>query len=179
MKYFRVPETFVLKSGHKYYGEEMLLISLYRLHRPTSITDACFKTLFGRDYKDISRIVNEFVSWLVYNWSYLIEDNMEFWLDSFPEFAEKIRIKVNEKGCTFDENDFCIFGFIDCTVIATARPGGGPVSDGIGSRRNPGNLQRAFYNGWKHHHGVKLQSVSINLFSVIKVYCVINYMSFR
>ena len=66
---------------------------------------------------------------------------------------------MNEKGCSFNEDEFNIVGFIDCTVIATSRPGGGPVSDGVGSRRNPGNIQRAFFNGWKHHHGVKLQTV--------------------
>jgi hypothetical protein len=170
MKDFKITEYFTTVTGHKLGGEECLLVTLYRFHRPTSITDACFKNIFGLYYQQVSRMVNCLVNWLFLNWSYLLQDNMAYWFDKFPEFAEKIRLKVNEKGCSFNENDFNIFGFIDCTVVATSRPGGGPVSDGVGSRRNPSNIQRSFFNGWKHHHGVKLQTVYAMLCYVLSIF---------
>lgn len=51
-----------------------------------------------------------------------------------------------------------MFGFHDCTIIATCRPGGGPTVDG---GRNDNLIQQSFYNGWKKHHGIKFQTLEL------------------
>ena len=68
-------------------------------------------------------------------------------------------------GCDFplpnERKGFRIFGFIDNTIIATGRPGGGPIKSGIGSERKNPLIQRLFYNGWKKCHGLKFQTIDL------------------
>jgi hypothetical protein len=54
-----------------------------------------------------------------------------------------------------------VFGFIDNTMNATCRPGGGPTRDGFNAPRKDPLIQRAFYNGWKKLHGLKWQTVAL------------------
>jgi len=35
------------KDGHRFTSEEVMLIGLYRLHRPTTLSDAAFVEMFG------------------------------------------------------------------------------------------------------------------------------------
>lgn len=59
-----------------------------------------------------------------------------------------------------DAAAFNICGFIDCKTFSTCTPGAGPNSQNPGLRRDPsGNIQQAYYNGWKSMHGVKVQCV--------------------
>ena len=37
----------VVVHGHRFVKEEILLVSLYRLHRPTTIYDACWEAIFA------------------------------------------------------------------------------------------------------------------------------------
>jgi hypothetical protein len=75
---------------------------------------------------------------------------MNFWLDKLPQMAEAIRHNLIREDCPFNE-DFAIFGFIDNTMNATCRPGGGPTRDGTRAPRNDPLIQRAWYNGWKNY----------------------------
>ena len=88
-------------------------------------------------------------------------DNMHFWLNRIPSMADAIRMKMEEKGCYFPPGDFPFFGFIDNTMNATCRPGGGPTRDGINAPRNNPEIQRAWYNGWKKFHGMKWQTIDL------------------
>jgi hypothetical protein len=151
---FRFHEAIVMKSRHKFTGEEVLLVSLYRLHQPTTLGDSCWIDTFGLGYASVSMIVNWFVKYLIRNWAYLVLDNMDYWTDSLPEFAEAIRKKANELGCNFNNSreigGFNVFGFIDNTMNATCRPGGGPARAGKYAPRNDHLIKRAWYNGWKN-----------------------------
>lgn len=51
--------------------------------------------------------------------------------------------------------------FIDCTMIRSERPGGGPIVPGPFAPRYPFIVQEAFYNGWKRFHGIKKQSIGL------------------
>jgi DDE superfamily endonuclease len=69
------------------------------------------------------------------------------------------------KGCPFPHSQLPgglrVAGFIDNTMNATCRPGGGPARDGIDAPRNDPLIQRAWYNGWKKLHGMKYQTVDL------------------
>lgn len=102
------------------------------------------------------------------DWGYLLTDNLLFWKSRLESFAEAIRLKcgsLETNPCLFPASNiaggFCIFGFIDNTMNATCRPGGGPTRDGANATRNDPNLQRAWYNGWKKLHGFKWQTVDL------------------
>jgi hypothetical protein len=76
-----------------------------------------------------------------------------------------IHAKLASFGCLFplphEPSGFRVFGFIDNTIIATSRPGTGPVESGPGSRRKNTLIQRSFYNGWKKCHGIKFQTIDL------------------
>ena len=91
---------------------------------------------------------------------------MDFWLPYLSLSAEKIRLKLITLGCNFPpandpNNGFNIFGFIDNNILSTARPGSGPVRDGVGAGRKDKLIQEAFYVGWKKTHGLKFQTVDL------------------
>ena len=44
---FRFPKYMLTKDGHRFTSEEVMLIGLYRLHRPTTLSDAAFVEMFG------------------------------------------------------------------------------------------------------------------------------------
>jgi hypothetical protein len=85
---------------------------------------------------------------------------LDFWVPHFETFAGLIKEKSREKcGLIFEA--FRVFGFIDCSVIATCRPGGGPMEDGANAARWNNFIQMAWYNGWKKHHGIKYMSIEL------------------
>jgi len=53
-----------------------------------------------------------------------------------------------------------VIGFVDNTIFATMRPGGGPSESGTNAPRCDNAIQEAFYTGWKHLHGIKIQTVT-------------------
>ena len=71
---------------------------------------------------------------MILHWSYLLLNNLQFWLPKFPAFAEAMRIKLatlpNEDNrqyfpSAYDQAcGFCAMGAIDNTMNATCRPGG-------------------------------------------------------
>ncbi len=55
---------------------------------------------------------------------------MERWVASFTDFANRIERKLAREeygGLLFD--NFRIFGFVDCKIVETCRPGSGPAED--------------------------------------------------
>ena len=103
--------------------------------------------------------VKKFNEHILENFSSLLTDNLQYWVDYFPDFAACISDKLAEKGnIHYPANSFRLFGFHDDTVIGTCRPGGGPTNDG---GRHCNFIQMSFYNGWKKHHGIKFQSLEL------------------
>lgn len=91
---------------------------------------------------------------------YLLTSRLNYWSGFFKDFSEAIRLKIIEKGGPiFPPYSFRVAAFIDCTVIATCRPGGGPADAGVNAPRFNTYIQMAVYNGWKKHHGVKFQAI--------------------
>eukprot|EP00607_Mallomonas_marina_P004800 CAMPEP_0182432926 /NCGR_PEP_ID=MMETSP1167-20130531/59745_1 /TAXON_ID=2988 /ORGANISM="Mallomonas Sp, Strain CCMP3275" /LENGTH=207 /DNA_ID=CAMNT_0024621005 /DNA_START=535 /DNA_END=1155 /DNA_ORIENTATION=+ len=100
------------------------------------------------------------------NWSYLLEDNMQFWKPYLPSFATAIRDHL-DAGKVFlgrakaKGSGQRVFGFLDNTIVPTSRLGYGPVSEGEGTSRICPMLQRAFCSGWENLHGLKWQTVDL------------------
>jgi hypothetical protein len=141
-------------------GEEIMLFSLHRLASTAKMYEHCLT--FGREQSTWSRVFHWFIDYVVNNFSHLLVNNLQYWEPKFHVFADKIRLKMNEKtGIEFQEGLFYVFGFHDDTVIGCCRPGGGPAEDGVGALRHSNFIQMAFYSGWKHHHGTKWQSLEL------------------
>jgi hypothetical protein len=155
---FQFPEFMKSDDGHIFHREEVLLIGIYRLSHLSCTDDPVYSELFGHDGIRVSKIFKIFLNFMVDNWGYIILNNGPFWKPYMKGMAEAIRRKCMSLGCEFkdvsDHNGgFNIFGFIDNTLNATCRPGGGPqfVSNDYGENalRNENEIQEAFYNGWK------------------------------
>jgi len=146
-------------EGCKFTGEEILLAGLYRMAQPRDSTG--WAGTFGWLQSRASKAFKLYLNFMDQNWIYLINDNVNYWSPMFPTLAEGIRLKLNSEGCTFAEGNFRIIGFIDCTHMETCRPGSGPCRKGKKSKRKHKLIQRAFYNGWKKAHGLKVQTVSL------------------
>jgi hypothetical protein len=56
---------------------------------------------------------------------------------------------------------FRIFGFIDNTINAMCRPGGGPLKEGEQAPRLSKDVQETWWTGWKKLHGLKWQTISL------------------
>jgi len=159
---FRMPTWLFSKWGHRFHIEELLLVVLFYLHYPEITTDMTFECIFGWPSYKVNLGIKIFFTWFVSNWSYLIYDNMRFWVNNFPFFANKIRQKLCSIDCDFsEESGFNVCGFIDNTVYATQTPGGGPTTAGPDSPRYHPLIQQSFYNGWKGIHGIKWQTMSL------------------
>ena len=164
---FQFPDVMYGPSGHKFSGEEVMLLGLYRLHFPSYYNHFSYKELFGFDNQRASLAFKLFLRHISLNWGYLLLDNMQFWKPYIPQCAEAIRQKLLREpyNCYFEppgqEAGFNIFGFIDNTMNATCRPGGGPTRDGTNAPRNDPLIQRAWYNGWKKVHGMKWQTIDL------------------
>ena len=158
---FRFPTKMPGPQRHKFSGEEILLCGIYRLHSVNVLGDAGWVEVFGMVQSVASYACNLFFEFMWKWWSYLLFDHMSFWVARIPAMAEAIRLKMAELGCYFEPGTFNIFGFIDNTMNATCRPGGGPSRDGTHAPRNDPEIQRAWYNGWKKLHGLKWQTIDL------------------
>ena len=169
MTCFRVPQEFhlsVADGGHKFSGEEALLLWLYR-----STTNTSFFLMekdFHRQYSVLSKIYTYFSRWMERSWGYLHTDNFQYWNAFLPGFAEAIeaRMTANNGGINpfaADGGRCGIFGFVDCMIQETNVPAAGPLGPGPNApRADPGgHIQRLFYNGWLHLHGYKVLSVHL------------------
>ena len=156
---FKFPEKITLQSRHEFSGEEAVLILLYRFHYPGRLTD--MEKIFSRDYSTISRIFNWSINFMVTHWGHLLNNRMDYWRDSFPLFAKKINEKHIENGGVGSLNPR-IFGFIDTTINAIARPSQGErLPGGAGVDQILEDVQRCFYTKYKKLHGLKFQTVGL------------------
>ena len=156
----QIPHSVRLENRSKFSGEEVLLFSLNRFTTCAWTHDLL--CTYGRDATQWYRAFHWFIRHMISRFAYLLTDMLPFWKKYIPLMAEKIRHKLFRKsGIYRAPGTFRIFGFIDCTVISSCRPGSGPAERGENAPRYNNFIQMAFYNGWKHHHGTKFQSVEL------------------
>ena len=152
----------------------MLLVGLYRLHRPNCQSDSFFRDQMGLKQEYTSMAASLFLSHLLSKWSYLLTNHLDFWQPRFAALAEAGRQKFialsgRDIAPATDDDGFRFVGFIDCSIFATCRPGGGPTRPGANAPRHNNNIQRAMYTGWKSVHGLKIQT--FNLMNGMTAHC--------
>lgn len=168
LKYFQIPKDIRLKKGYRSTGEEVLLISLTRLHFPSKWAD--LKPWFpGRQEWFMQAAFYWFLDFMIMNWGYLLLNNMEFWKPYLSISCESIRKKLQNLNYPLwrqnhpsanEENGFKYALFIDNTINSFCRPGGN-TGDGPAAPRVPIELQQAWYTGWKKLHGMKFQTITL------------------
>lgn len=99
-----IPNVVRLDDGSLTTSEEMLLVSLYRLHLPLTYAECQEK--FGINYATCSRIFNFFITFLVEHWGYLLVDNMNYWWPLFPSFADSIQQRIHHLNLVSTSNLF-------------------------------------------------------------------------
>ena len=151
-----LPENVYLDDGSVVSGEYVLLFSIRRLATHTNLDDFALHE-FGREYSVLSRVFKYFVMHTYHTLREKLTNNIRFFVDKFPQYAEAIRKKMNAKG-----GATVAPSFIDCKITQVARTGGGPAGlGGPGAHRNDPHLQQAMYNWWARRHGIKNQSIEI------------------
>ena len=159
---FQFRDRYVSKGRNVFSGEEVFLFGLYRLSHTGKYNQMDVQQLFGFHNGGIcAKCFHCFLSFMVNSWGYLLTNNVEYWKEHLASCAKAIADKCGSLGCEFPDGAFNIFAFVDNTMNATCRPGGGPTRDGVGAPRNDPLLQQAWYNGWKKLHGMKWQTVDL------------------
>jgi hypothetical protein len=155
---FVIPEV-----GYRFHGEELLLLALERCATGARYVD--FQEKYHVYHGTICRGINYFAKWMNEKWGYLLRDNFAFWKRhlraSNLAIKEKLFTKYNFNCNERLGEDFIVAMFIDCTIIPTCRPGGGPMAPGPDAPRYPYLIQEAYYNGWKKAHGIKKQAIGL------------------
>ena len=110
----------------------------------------------------LGKAITFFCAWIQQHWGYLPHDHLNFWQPYLQESREAIVIKLrdfyHDRELDIDSS-FLVTSFLDCVIIGTCRPGGGPMEAGPHARRFPEHIQRAFYNKWAKKHGLKKSHV--------------------
>lgn len=144
---FAIPELVRLDNGSLVNADELLLVSLYKLHYPEKYNEMQAK--FEIDYTTCSRIFNYFIQFMTEKWGYLLMDNMQFWVNQFPVFADAIEAKIDElsleSNSPLDYNSR-IFALLDASYIHCCKP-----YDNV--------TQQSIYTKHKKFHGIKFQVV--------------------
>ena len=137
------------------------IIVLERCALGTRLID--LQNKYHRNHASIGKAITLFNEWMIEHWSCLIHDHLEFWKPYLGVSRDAILLKLiaHYDGEVDIGDNFEITAFIDCTIIATARPGGGSMQAGSNADRFPDYIQRAFYNHWAKQHGIKKQSVCL------------------
>ena len=113
-------------------GKEILMISLVRLAYPHRWEDV--EEIFPRLKRwKLQRCFYWFLDYMIQNWSYLILNNRDYWVPQMGNMATAIKNKLaslpnEDYRLHFPDNlPFTVFSFIDNTMTAMCRPGGGPI----------------------------------------------------
>lgn len=137
-------------------GRELALLST--LHRLGQGTGHFLKAsrLFGIEESKLVRTFHYCINYIVDHFAYLMTDNLDYWQPLFPHFAECIKTKFEAATeLNLGDAEFSVMGFIDGNDTRSSRPGGGPMEGGINAPRYNQEIQRAFFNKYRHFHGIK------------------------
>ena len=155
-----------MKKSYKITGEELIMIALSRLHFPNRWSDL-YPWFPGRKRWFLQCAFYWFIDFMIYNWSYLLLNNMPFWKPYLLESCEAIRMKLQNLNYfqwrqfhppADQPNGFKYALFIDNTIVAFSRPGGN-IEEGQAAPRVPLEIQQAWWTGWKKLHGLKYQTI--------------------
>jgi hypothetical protein len=132
-----IPERVKVEDGSRVHEDALtaLAMLLKRLSTPGPLHD--IEAIFGWERTKTSRITRCLTRFIYNRWKHLL------FFDArrlTPEKLEDYAYVIHQKGAPASN----VWGFIDGTLRATARP-----------VRN----QRLVYNGWKRHHGLKFHSI--------------------
>ncbi|KAK3260083.1 hypothetical protein CYMTET_30946 [Cymbomonas tetramitiformis] len=130
---FNVPAVMKTSQGHKFTGEEGLLIMLNRLAYPSRLSDLAPK--FKRRPERLSELFRAMTDWLVNTYGHLLED-IKIWGPYMKPWSQAL----DNAECPIPG----IWAFIDGTLRPLCRPG---------------IFQGVLYSGHKRVHGIKFQSV--------------------
>ena len=160
---FGLPEKMRIHT-YRTTDQEVLMISLVRLAYPHRWEDV--ERIFpGVKRWKLQKYFYWFLDFIIQNWSYLILNNRNYWVPPMGNMATAINNKLaslpNEDYRLHfpDDLPFTVFSFIDNTMTAMCRPGGGPITGGIQAPRVDKLVQQAWWTGWKKLHGLKMQTV--------------------
>ena len=183
--HLRVPPTFRTATGVLFTGEECFLIYLYHAIKGSPFTEMA-RFVFGGDPRRLSEANSLFIEH-AYNKFYhkISGKSLQQWLPSHLHLCRRliyddvmrgaIQEITTENGqevnreyihLQFDPDTFRIFAFLDDFGMPTARPG-----DSVRRRRGfIDNIQRAFFSGYFHKHGLKAQVVFLPIGLIGSVY---------
>lgn len=165
---FRIPDVIKLKNNYKVCAEECLLIVLTRLHFPCRWSDM-YPWFPGRKRWFLQATFYWALDFFIYQWGYLLLNNLPYWKPMLPCSCEAIRVKLQNLNFenwrqfhpSADQPDgFRVAAFIDNTICAFSRPGGN-TEEGAAAPRIPLEVQQAWWTGWKKLHGLKWQTVTL------------------
>ena len=123
-------------QGSTYKVQKVLKVSLVRQSYPHRWEDV-ERIFVGMKSWTLQYLFYWFLDYIIQNWCYLILNNRDFWTPLMPSMARAIEDKLaslpNLDYRLFfpEEVPFTIFGFIDSTMHAMCRPGGGPLTGGV------------------------------------------------
>ena len=131
----KIPDTMTTEKRDRFSGTTGLLVLLARMGSKASLFSV--GVIVRMNPKRIGRICNTVVQWLFDTWGHVVKGPAKD--DRLATYCEAIR-----EGAGLFHNP--VFGFIDYTIRAIARPVYG---------------QEALYTGWKMKHGLKYQAVMV------------------
>lgn len=148
-------------------GEEVFIRGMYELvtgEKKSSIVDK-----LGRHVSDQCRAFSYFIHHMYEKFHHLVDNNLTWWFQKghIARSAELIGKKLELDRFNY-VNQYALF--IDCNVLETSRPGGGPCEGGANAMRWSEDVQRAFYNGWKSIHGLKHQTIDCAYGMTVDIY---------
>lgn len=157
-----MPATVVLSNRSTLSSEEVFLFSLRRLASTANLDELVATSerpaMFDRDYSQWSRAFHYFLDHIFNRFAFLLLENLEYFLPSFPLYARAIAQKIHH---VYDPDNFDIVGFIDGTIRPISRVGSGPPPPHLTDEERCSYfeahslLQRTFYTGYKKLHGLK------------------------
>lgn len=157
---FRIPETVMLANRCQFTGLEILLFSLHRYSTAMRMEDAA-NLIFGRDNTQWSRAFSWFNNHMITNFAKLLISNFDYWIPHLSYCARMTR-NCGSQHMELWPSVQAPSEFVRSSTVMyqkMTRPGGGGPMPG--QPRFDLLLQEAFYNGWKHHHGIKWQLVEL------------------
>jgi len=133
-----LPDRIFINQRHAHCSSEYAFIVMC-VKLATGMTTVKLATEFGEfNHQRISEMYRMMISVIDSKSEGILHGpTMERWVASYPDFASRIERKLAQGeygGLLFD--NFCIFGFVDCKIVETCRPGSGPAEDRPGAPRH-------------------------------------------
>ena len=125
-------------NGSIFYGEFAFLFILKRLSCLCTLLE--LEVIFGREHTQLSRIQAHLIERLYGQHSWLVIDNMDYFVHRFPSHNTKI---LNRIIPPIPEGVQRVVSFTDCHVSQICRP------------EDNENLQNSVYNGMNRVHALK------------------------